>query len=261
MRAKSFVLLAICLLLTGCMCCPHQAQFDSLACSDVTSADQRSSVIAVVIGPDMDLGWSKLSDKITDAGFSKVLRGTFLTMPILFAEAEKLKCENPEIRFVVIGYDWGTIAAREFAANLVTSQCQVDQLIYLDPWTTVTRFPLPPAVEVTVVRSHGWNRGLFLEASDQMLPGVGHYDLPNHELTIEVVTTRLQQSASQVVRLKTINAASYDPTHPPYPDPMRRPDHLGSDWDFLLGPTMRPSGNQSPATPKVIPDRTAQNSP
>lgn len=236
----------------GCCACPHRANYDCLA-SDICPeppACQRNGVVAILVGPELDLGWGKLANRIHEAGFAKVLRGSTLQMPLLSDQARKLIADDASIRFVVIGYDMGTVAARELTHELLAAGAQVDHCVYLDPWTTVARRPLPPTVAVTVVRSHGWTRGLFPEAADRIVPGVGHFDLPTHAETIAAVTALMQSSAESVVREAVANPMPTDPTAPPLP--ATRPGHLGSDWDFLLGPSQG-----GPSKPKLIPERTA----
>jgi hypothetical protein len=44
-------------------------------------------VVAILVGPELDLGWGKLANRIHEAGFAKVLRGSTLQMPLLSDQA------------------------------------------------------------------------------------------------------------------------------------------------------------------------------
>jgi hypothetical protein len=238
----------------GCMTCPHRQAYDSLGTGSCleTTGSQRNGVTAILIGPEIDLGWGKLATQIQNAGYANVLRGSTLQMPWL-ADQAKIRFQNdPAARFVLIGYDLGTVAVRELYSDLNTAGLPVDHVVYLDPWTTVARRPLPPTVAVTVVRSHGWRQGLFPEAQDRIVAGIGHFDLPTHEETVVTITGCLSHTARQIVREVAV-PAKFDPTQPIVP--ADRPAHLGSEWDFLLGPSRQPS------VPKLIPERTAGLTP
>lgn len=241
-------------MLGGCMTCTHRQAYDSLGVESCleTTGSQRSGVTAILIGPELDLGWGQLATRIHNAGFANVLRGSTLQMPWLADQAKIRFQHDADARFVLIGYDMGTVAIRELYNDLNTAGLTVDHIVYLDPWTTVARRPLPPTVAVTVVRSHGWTQGLFPGADDRIVAGVGHFDLPTHEEAVATITGCLSHTARQVVREVAV-PGKIDPTQPTVPT--QRPAHLGSEWDFLLGPSRQPS------IPKLLPERTAGLTP
>jgi hypothetical protein len=241
----------------GCTTCCHRVAFESLGndnCPEV-SGQQRNNVCAILIGPELDLGWSKLDERIHEMGFAKLLRGTSLQSPFLIQAAQTLNKENPDIRFVVISYDLGTVAARDVVKVLLDSHCHVDSAVMIDPWSMTSQ--LPETFPVSIVRSHGWTKGLVSNSQDITAPGVGHFDIPTHDYTISAIRLALVSSAQNSIPVKTIRPFQ-DPTAPPIPSSKDRPSHLGSEWDFLLGPSQPFDPKSiSPKPAITIPERTA----
>jgi hypothetical protein len=242
--ALTFALLAS----LGCTTCPHRAAFDALA----TEADQsctygqRNRVIAVLVGPEsvFDLGGvGTFSKSLNEAGFARIYRGGILHANWLSREAQRTHEDDPETRFVVIGYDLGCRTARNLAVDLTHSGVPVDAVVLLDPLAVDSNRPLPANVELTVVRSHGWTGNPVPDAFESIVPGVGHYDLLASPETLGTVVAALSTVAQRVAVPSEVLAAN-------------RPAHLGPEWDFVLGPytiatvSTRESSTVTPADPK-----------
>lgn len=222
--ALTFALLAS----LGCTTCPHRAAFDALA----TDADQsctygqRNHVVAVVIGPEtvFDLGGvGTFSKSLNEAGFARIYRGGILHANWLNREVQRTYEDDPETRFVVIGYDLGCRTARHLAVDLANSGVPVDAVVLLDPLAVDSNRALPVNVEVTVVRSHGWTGNPVPDAVESIVPGVGHYDLLASSETLGTVVAALSTVAQRVAVTSVAVTAN-------------RPAHLGPEWDFVLGP-------------------------
>lgn len=232
--------------LIGCTTCSHRAVYDSLAidCPHSACGAQRSQVVAVVFGTESMIDVANvrsLTRKMNESGFARVYHGGILHEAWIKNELITIHKDDPETRFVIIGYDLGTRAARQLTAALSNINIHVDSLVLLDPIMLETATPLPEHCELTVVRSHGWKSGVVTNAVEMQIPGVGHIDLPNHADTLGYVLGALNSAAERV-------PVSGEVT------PKERPAHLGSEWDFILGPSNSPS---VPETPKTIPERTA----
>ncbi|MFO0939087.1 MAG: hypothetical protein U0798_21515 [Gemmataceae bacterium] len=250
-----FALLTLALsgfLATGCTTCRYRAAYDALALdeSSLANGSQRSKVVAVLVGPEATLdpaGLGTMAKRLNDAGFARVYHGGIVLGDWLNGEIKRIHSDDPDTKFVLVGYDLGARMAREMACQLSLDGIPVNSLVLLDPRGVESVGNLPDYCHVTIIRSHGWMKGTFPGSLDTTVPGVGHFDLPTHVETVATVAGVLESTASQIPTLNPL----YVPN---------RPARLGSDWDFLLGPSpAQDHANPSaPLTPKIAPERTAK---
>jgi pimeloyl-ACP methyl ester carboxylesterase len=233
----------------GCTSCPHRARYDALkteACPGLCGA-QRDGVVAIVVGPETVFDFARvgsLTQRLNEAGFARVYRGGPLHMAWLEREVKRTHAEEPDTQFVIVGYALGGRTAHALAANLGNAGVPVDSLVLLDPFALDHSYSVPDSVHVTVVRSNGWSQGRLANAVEMAAPGVGHIDLPNNPETVGTVVGVLATVASRV----PVNGA---------PDDFGpRPAHLGTEWDFVLGPSAVPAP-LGPPQPRPTPERTA----
>lgn len=234
-------------LAVGCTSCPHRAHYDALK-SDASPGlcgSQRTGVVAIVVGPETVFDFARvgsLTQRMNEAGFARVYRGGTLHMTWLQREAKRTHAEEPDTQFVIVGYALGSRTAHALAANLSKSGVPVASLILLDPFSLDHSYDVPESVDVTVVRSNGWEQGRMTHGADLAFPGVGHIDLPNNP---DVVGTVIGVLATVAGRIPVIHEGN---------DFGPRPAHVGMEWDFVLGPSSVPVHTPAPV-PK--PDRTA----
>jgi hypothetical protein len=222
--ALSFAILAS----LGCTTCRHRAAFDALSteADELCTYGQRNHVVAVLVGPEtvFDLGGvGTFSKSLNEAGFARIYRGGILHTNWLSREVQRTYEDDPETRFVVIGYDLGCRAARNLAVDLSNSGVPVDAVVLLDPLAVDSNRALPTNTEVTVVRSHGWTGNPVPDALESIVPGVGHYDLLASPETLGTVVTAMSTVAQRVAVTSSVTS-------------LNRPVHLGPEWDFVLGP-------------------------
>ena len=233
LRQTAGLALTIALLTSfGCTTCPHRAAFDALGteCDELTTVPQRSHVVAILVGPEtvFDLGGvGTFSRKLNEAGFSRIYRGGILHANWLSREAQRTYEDDPETRFVVIGYDFACRTARNLAVDLSQTGLPVDAVVLLDPLAVDSNRSLPANVELTIVRSHGWTGNPVPDAVESIVPGVGHYDLLASPETLGTVVAAISTVAQRVA----VTESASDPA---------RPVHLGVEWDFVLGPSLAP---------------------
>ena len=248
-RITIFLIALFSLSTTGCTTCPHRASYDALHSEIATSTCslQRNKVVAILVGTDTILDFANLNTlakRLNEAGFARIYRGGIVHGAWLKREIERTHADDPETRFVVIGYDWGARTARELTCQMTASGIPVDSLVLLDPLGVGSVEILNETCRVSVIRSHGWMNGSFPDAVDTTVPGIGHIDLPTHAETLATIVGVLETTAGQIPMANELS----------FPN---RPTHLGADWDFLLGP----SNNSNPSSPpptKSVPERTAK---
>lgn len=244
LRQTAGLALTIALLASlGCTTCRHRAAFDALSTDtdELCTYGQRNHVVAVLVGPEtvFDLGGvGTFSKSLNEAGFARIYRGGILHANWLSREVQRTYEDDPEARFVVIGYDLGCRTARNLAVDLANSGVPVDAVVLLDPLAVDSNRALPAKAEVTVVRSHGWTGNPVPDAFESIVPGVGHYDLLASPETLGTVVTALSTVAQRVA----VTSIAESPN---------RPAHLGPEWDFVLGPFTVTSMSVMPRTETV----------
>jgi pimeloyl-ACP methyl ester carboxylesterase len=138
-RCLGLMLIApILTLITGCACCRPDAGYVALCPAEQTecSFGSRNRVVVFLIGGADVLdfgGLSGLRDRLAEAGFANVYVGSFYHKNYFNEELDRRRCEDPCLRFVVIGREMGTASAQALASHGRKVGANIDAVFALDP--------------------------------------------------------------------------------------------------------------------------------
>jgi len=258
---STWLSLALPLGATGCLnfCHPVKEEPERLAtCQGLPDASKAGVYVFIVNGND-PFGYGNLSgvrDHLNSLGYTKTYYGQLFHGLWLREKMQQVRDENPEARVAVVGYSFGCPTARWLAKRAAEDGTPVDLLIYLDSFGLVESSTQPEAGRILHVQSSGawWNRPTYLEGAENLrLADTGHFDVPTHPQTLNLLADELTSVASQV-RVYRIEAGPELPLVDPAPPPRRitaRKVSPPDEWDFLkpLDQQGVPVSNPPPAVP------------
>jgi hypothetical protein len=149
--------------------------------------------------------------------------------------------EDPEARFVLIGFSFGANMVRELANAVKDDGVTIDLLVYLGGNTLENTPPNRPehCLHIVNILATGciWN-GCALDGADNIhYTNVWHFGSPTHPGTLEVLSQQLAAVAARVpVVLPAVPPPLEDELHRPQPLRQTMPpaEAQGRDeWDFL----------------------------
>lgn len=231
-------------------CDPHLAA----CCQELPPCCRGRVHVFFVQGLD-PLGVSNLTgvhDYVRQLGFAKTYYGQIYHAGHFEKEIRRLHREDPEARFVLVGFSAGANKVRTIAQNVKDDGVRIDLLVYLGGNTlqNVPHDRPENAVKVVNVLARGgvWNGTAFDDAENVRVPDVHHFGSPSHPYTLQTLARELALLAATVPVVEP-SAPPGDVTAPA-PGPVA--DRLPAGWDFLkpatrLGPT-RPDAEERPAT-------------
>lgn len=245
------VLLATVFADTGCVSCGHKcaqkAWQNGAECDIPTPCRARVHVFMMHgLTPSTDGGLNALRLKLAESGFAKVGLGEMYGAAWVKSEIECIRFNDPDARFVLLGYDCGAVTATSLARDLSATGVPVDAVVLLDP---VGGRAEPCGARTLVITSA---RAVVSSPDSERLivPDASHFGLPAHPVTVSTVTALLKEIAWQnctpPVELEPEWTYPHAPEHQPA---VRRP--LPAEWNFLAdhpGPTL-PIGAQTVAKP------------
>jgi hypothetical protein len=208
------------------------------ACESVPCACRGKVYVFLVNGFDpFDFG--RLGDvrrTLVRAGFSKVYDGQFYHAGWFADEMRRLHADEPEARFVVVGFSAGVEAAAYLTDAVARDGITVDLLASIDApfWSNVPQ--QQPTNVQQVMNVHGTplfgypdaGTGFDIEVPVGILDGVA-----THPLTLDRIVSRLAEVAGTV----PVAPVRPDPTttvEAPTPRPLATLSASpGDEWDFL----------------------------
>jgi pimeloyl-ACP methyl ester carboxylesterase len=188
----------------GCTTCNYQANAITLSpeeCPGSCAAQRNGVTVFLINGIDvLDIGgMSKLRDRLNEAGFSQVYYGSTVNCGHFAREMKRIAKDDPETRFVIVGYGTGTGDAADLARQAGVNLVRVDTVILLDPSGVDPAAIVPVEAGVRVIQSDGWkNDALHPRAEVTTLSGVGHFELPSHAATAGCVLEVLKEAVTRV---------------------------------------------------------------
>lgn len=204
-----------------------------------------------------------MRDYAQSLGFIKTYYGQMYHTGYFMKELRRLRCEDPDARFVLIGFSCGSGGVRSLANTAKAEGIPIDLLIYLSA-TCLKNTPhdRPENVcrVVNILTDGCIARGTAVEGAENVrVNGVGHYASPTHHYTLETLARELTAVAATVpvppVKLPPLSPEEVPPT----PRPLNAPEEEERDeWDFLksvprLGDRMPPAEKE----PGDGPDKAA----
>jgi len=152
-------------------------------------------------------------------------------------ELRKVHQEDPQARFVLVGYSAGGNVVHGLAQDTQADGIFIDTVVYLDaPWVynSLPKRPANVGRVVSIYTSSSLLGGHALEGADNyQLTNTKHLAAPTHELTLELLAGVLAEVAVTVPVVETaapVLPGSEEPTpRPRKVQPAEKPD----EWDFL----------------------------
>lgn len=190
----------------GCTTCHHAAQEVSRSPEPAglngLPACQRDRVYVFLVSGNDPFGLGQLTglrDRLNECGFAKVYCGRWLHGTAFEKEVRRIHSDDPDARFVVIGYSLGAAAADATAARLAADGVPLDGLVELAPVYLPLSPPVPvPAARRVVLVPHGADPAIAPGAEAIHVPGVGHFSLPTHPTAVRTVLETLEAAAARV---------------------------------------------------------------
>lgn len=222
MTRKTLATVGIGLLLAaaGCVSCGHDACSRAIEAGPHCEAPQcdRRHVYAVLINgltPGSCLEELRLS--LAERGFEKSFRAELLHTAWVWREMKRIQKCDPEARFVLVGYGFGSGVAAGMAKDASRDGITVDALVLLDPVGTCAGDDL--AGRVVVIRSGDAN--------------CSHFSLPKQEATVDAITAVLAETAARVEHPAFEETPLFwHPDAPPQRD-YTLPEGMPVEWQFL----------------------------
>jgi hypothetical protein len=167
----------------------------------------------------------------------------------------KVREENPQARFVLIGYDPGTQAVDKLAQHCVANEYPLDVILYLQPtgWEPKTEDDLPtvPRKIAILGESSDKQREALPGIEQVVISDISGRNVPYHEITHRYLATELAEIARKVpvsIAAEPEVLPLVDPAPGPrgfVPQPSPTPD----DWDFLKPVSRKMSTQPAERTP------------
>jgi hypothetical protein len=197
---------------------------------------------------------SGVRDYLHSLGFSQVYYGQLYHVWYFNNEIKRIHEEDPEARFVLIGFSFGANMVRDLAQWARERDTMIDLLVYLGG-NTLKNCPedMPENVlQIVNILAHGciWNGDTMDGAINMQVSGFcWHFGSPTHKETIEVLTRELATVAARVPIMEPALELPPGLEEAPTPRPVK-PAEISAkraEWDFL-----KPA-NQLSTPPPTVP--------
>jgi hypothetical protein len=203
----------------GCISCDHAAHKSALNAGPVCELPtcERQKVYVFMLNgitPNGSCGLEGLRTKLAEQGFSKIGCGQVFHAAWVADEMKRVLADNPDARFVLLGYDLGGGVAAKLAQESVRAGLPVDALVLLNPKGKAS---LTPSGVRTLLVTSGAAGTPTPHTESVIIPDVGHFKLPTHPQTLAVVSNLLNEIAAKQMRpeIETFPMWSYE--HAPAP--------------------------------------------
>jgi hypothetical protein len=182
-----------------------------------------------------------LREYLHSLGFNKTYYGQLYHGPWFEKEILRLHNEDPDARFVLVGFSYGANVARSITQDLKPQGVQIDLLVYLggNTLTNTPRDRPENAGQIVNVLATGWiwNGDTLDGAENVQLPDVWHFGSPTHRQTLEILSRDLTAIAAAVpyeVKEEDSTIPWIEDESAPPPRPLKSgARRRGDDWDFL----------------------------
>lgn len=251
----------------GCLSCCHPIDSppsDVVECCQVVPRLGKCHVYVFMMNgldPVNCANLTGLRDYIQALGFTKTYYGQLFHYYFYKSEICKIHQDDPEARFVLVGFCLGANSVQALAEQLGEEDIHVDLLVYLDG-NLLKDEPshCPENVErvINVLAEECLWNGPELEGAENLkLPNSGHYGAPSDKATLHVLAHELVQVAGKVPVRTTDDSSPIPPEErAPTPRPVNEQTSSKRDeWDFLKpGPRLQhlPDADVKPAPKAAI---------
>src|SRR5262249_46603769 len=150
-------------------------------------------------------------------GFNKTYYGQLYHTCYFRKQVRRIHEEDPEARFVLIGFSFGANMVRTVAQDVKEDGIDIDLLLYLGGNTLENKPRYRPenALRLVNILAHGyiWNGTQFDDGENLNVEDVWHFGSPTHPRTLEVLTRDLFEIACSVPIIEPV-----EPVDKPAPD-------------------------------------------
>jgi hypothetical protein len=250
-RRLGLVLLATLCLTTGqgCLSFVHSLDLppkEQLATGEALPAPCRNHVhIFLVHGMDpLDLAnLAGLTEYIHQLGYIKTHYGQLYHLWEFKKELRSVHKDDPQARFVLIGFSFGANMVRELANAVKDDGIVIDLLVYLGGNTLENTAETQPehVLHVVNILAAGciWNGTTMDRADNRHFTDVWHFGSPTHPKTRELLAHELAVVAARVPFIEKPLPPRPELEEAPRPRPLntdqvrKMSSDLPSDWTFL----------------------------
>lgn len=250
-RLGALMLAALCLASgQGCLCFVHSLDMppkEQLVVGEQIPAPSRSHVhIFLMQGLDpLDLAnINGLTEYIHQLGYNKTHYGQFFHQWSFRKEMRNIHKQEPEARFVVLGFSLGSLMACDLANAVKEDGISIDLLVYLGGFILENNPRTQPenAGHIANILTAGYViKGPQMNRADNIrCTNVWHFGLPTHPQTRELLARELAVVAARVPYVEKV-----PPLPPELEDEIPRPrrltpeqlrrmsPQLPTEWSFL----------------------------
>jgi pimeloyl-ACP methyl ester carboxylesterase len=255
-RRLSFVsLAALCLTAgPGCLRFVHSLDLppkEQIAQGETIPTPSRNHVhVFLIHGMDpFDLAnLNGLTEYIQQLGYIKTHYGQMYHLWEFKKEMRKVHEQDPQARFVLIGFSFGANLARELANAVKEEGILIDLLVYLGGNTLENdeKTQPPHVVHIVNILAAGciWNGTTMDRADNRHFTNVWHFGSPTHPKTREILANELAVVAARVPYVEKVPPLplEYENEIPMprrlTPEQVRQMStEVPSDWNFLASRT------------------------
>jgi hypothetical protein len=221
---------------TGCICCGNRGYGSARDVGpdcDIPGC-QRNQVYVFAVGglnPAGMLALDALRVELNKQGFSKVATGQSIYTRWMMDEMQRVRVDEPEAVFVIVGSEAGGPAAVQLAEKARTARMPVTALVLID---SEGRTPAPADIRTLTVGGYGTATGSGV--SSVLVPDVSRYSLAGDPRTGSAVAGFLKEVAlgTEGPVYEEVIGWSYPfaPLPRPTVDPGQNPE-----WAFLFDQT------------------------
>lgn len=200
-----------------------------------------------------------LTEYINALGYLKTHYGQMVHLWEFKKEMRRIHKDDPEVRFVLIGFSFGANIARELANSVKDDGILIDLLIYLGGNTleNTPRNQPENVVRILNILALGciWNGAQLDRAENIQYRDVLHFGSPTHPQTREMLARELAIVAGRVPFID--NEPPVEEAPPPRPlsaqNGQKMPE-LAPEWSFL---EVRKAYGEAPPPALAQPSRTS----
>ncbi|QEL17878.1 hypothetical protein [Limnoglobus roseus] len=205
-RLTCGLLLIAFVLVPGCTTCSYRAGDQCLvpeSCPEYP-ADQRAKVYAIIFrgfDPFHLTHVEKLREELNQHGFAKVYCVDFYHEAFIEKEIKRILCEDPDARFVVVGYSLGAGVAQNLVTRVTACSVPVDALVEIAPVYlpfTGTGPDLSRVGRHLIIANSYTQPACHTRAEVLNLSGAGFLTEPSNPVTVQMLRDILMASAEHV---------------------------------------------------------------
>jgi hypothetical protein len=226
----------------GCLCYLHPLEplpMEMAEPCQTTPKCARDHVYVFLIHGMDPLDYANLTgvrDYLQELGFQKTYYGQLYHTPHFDYEIHRIHQEDPQARFVLIGFSFGANMVRDLAQSMNKDGIPLDLLVYLGGNTLHNNEYDQPAntKRILNILATGaiWHGDTMERAENIQVTDRWHFGSPTHRATLEALARELAQVASAVPA--AVPAEKDAPETAPPPRPAKEmPAAARGEWDFL----------------------------